>query len=65
MNELTVRQEYNTFPSIIQFDEKNPVMRSPYATEDLLFYQTRDSLMDVDVFRSFLKNAETEICRDV
>lgn len=58
MNEIVVRQEFNNFPTIIQFDEKNPTLRSPYATLDLQFYCTRDTLMDVDVFRSFLKNAE-------
>lgn len=59
MNELTVREEYNKYPQIISFDKKNPTVRSPYATTDLQFYQTRESLMDVDTFRNFLKNAET------
>lgn len=59
MNEVVVHQEYNNYPSIISFDQKNPTVRSPYATTDLPFYQTRETLMDVDVFRNFLKNAES------
>jgi hypothetical protein len=59
MNELVnVDNTYNNYPEIITYDEKNPTLNSPTATVDLPFYQTRDSLMDVDVFRSFLKNAE-------
>ena len=60
MNELVnVDNTYNNYPEIITYDEKNPTLNSPTATVDLPFYQTRDSLMDVDVFRSFLKNAES------
>ena len=63
MNEITVYHEYNLYPEIITFDEKNPSLRSPYATNDLMFYQTRESLMDIDVFRNFLKNAESRFRR--
>lgn len=59
MNELIVQNKYNTYPSIIQYDNKNPVIRSPYAALDLPFYQTKESLMDIDNFRNFLKNAES------
>ena len=59
MNELEVLNQYNYFPSIINYDIHNPVVRSPYAANDLYFYQTKDTLMDVDVFRNFLKNAES------
>ena len=58
MNDLIVNQQYNEYPEIITFDDKNPTLRSPYATTDLIFYQTKDTLMDVDTFRNFLKNAE-------
>ena len=51
-------QQFNQYPNIIQYNDKNPSLRSPYAAFDLQFYQTKDSLMDVDTFRSFLKNAE-------
>ena len=59
MNEivpLSVHHEYNTFPEVITYDDKNPVVHSPYATSDLFFYQTKESLADVDTFRNFLKN---------
>jgi len=62
MNELIttpVHHEYNTFPEVITYDDKNPVVHSPYATSDLFFYQTKESLADVDTFRNFLKNAES------
>lgn len=58
MNEVMIRPEYNTYPAIINFNTKNPTLRSPYAVTDLQFYQTRESLMDIDTFRNFLKNAE-------
>jgi hypothetical protein len=58
-NELSIiHNEYNQYPDIITYDAKNPSLRSPYAINDLLFYQTRETLQDVDVFRSFLKNSE-------
>lgn len=60
MNEIaTLHTDYNMYPSIITYDTKNPVVRSPYASNDLFFYQTRETFMDVDVFRNFLRNSET------
>lgn len=59
MNEIVVQNEYNEYPDIITFDENNPTLRSPYAPIDLPFYQTRETLMDIDNFRNFLKNAES------
>ena len=60
MNELVpIRPEFNQYPEVITFDEKNPSLRSPLAVADLQFYQTRESIMDVDNFRNFLRNAET------
>lgn len=51
--------EYNLYPEIISFDNKNPTLRSPYATLDLPFYQTKETLNDVDTYRNFIKNAES------
>ena len=51
-------QQYNLYPDIIQYNPNNPIVRSPNAVTDLYFYQTKETLMDVDVFRSFVKNAE-------
>lgn len=60
MNELSVvHHEYNTAPGVVTYDDKNPAVHSPYATNDLLFYQTKETLADVDTFRNFLKNAES------
>jgi hypothetical protein len=59
MNEIIVNNEYNDYPQIITFDNYNPTLRSPYAPNDLSFYQTKESLMDVDTYRNFLKNAES------
>ena len=59
MNELIIHKDYNPYPDIISFDDKNPTLRSPYSPIDLMFYQTRDTFMDVDVYRNFLRNAET------
>lgn len=60
MNELLiVNQEYNQYPDIITFDDKNPTVRSPYAITDLPFYQTRETLQDIDIFRNFIRNVET------
>ena len=51
--------EDNNYPDIIAYDEKNPTIRSPYAEFDLPFYQTKETLLDVDVYRRFLKNVES------
>ena len=59
MNEITVRNNYNPYPSVITFNDSNPTIRSPYATLDLQFYQTKETLMGVDTYRNFLKNAES------
>lgn len=59
MNEISVRNNYNPYPSVITFNDSNPTIRSPYATLDLQFYQTKETLMDVDTYRNFLKNAES------
>lgn len=58
MNELVVQSEYNEYPEIISYDDHNPTLRSPYSEFDLPFYQTRETLMDVDTYRNFLKNCE-------
>lgn len=58
MNDISINQQYNQYPDIISYDDKNPSLSSPNAQFDLPFYQTKESLMDVDVYRNFLKNAE-------
>ena len=59
MNDLQMyNPQYNLYPDVVVFDEKNPTISSPYATMDLPFYQTRETLQDVDTYRSFIKNSE-------
>ena len=59
MNEIaTLSNQYLNYNDIISFDEKNPTLRSPYATTDLPFYQTKESLMDIDTVATFITNAE-------
>lgn len=57
-NEIVISDPYNLYPNIIVYDENNPTLHSPYAENDLCFYQTRETLMDIDTYRDFLKNAE-------
>lgn len=46
-------------PGIEAYTENmNPVISSPYSTYAITFYQTRDTLTDVDTYRQFLKNVE-------
>ena len=59
MGELMVREEYNQYPDIISFDKNNPTVHSPYSEVDIYFYQTIETLQDIDTFRNFLKNAES------
>jgi hypothetical protein len=56
MEELQICEQYNMYPDIITFGNQNPSLRSPNTEFDLLFYQTRETLMDVDVYRNFIKN---------
>lgn len=58
MNEIAIKDPYNEYPDIISYDKHNPTLYSPYADYNLSFYQTRESLQDVDTYRNFLKNAE-------
>ena len=52
--------QYNPLPGIEVYQERmNPYLTSPNSTYSIGFYQTRDSLLDIDTYRSFLKNCET------
>ena len=48
---------------IISMNDENPALHSPSSIFDLSFYQTKDTLMDPEVYRSFLKNAEVRFRR--
>lgn len=56
MNEV----HYNPLPGIETYqDRMNPCLRSPNSSYSISFYQTRESLMDIDTYRTFLKNCES------
>ena len=51
---------YNLIPGINSYQENmNPIISSPNSEYAIPFYQTRDSLTDVDGYRQFLKNVES------
>lgn len=57
---------YNPLPGIESYQEnQNPIITSPNSTFSISFYQTRESLLDIDVYRSFLKNCEMRFRRSV
>ena len=50
----------NALPNIdISNLEYNPTITSPSSPFQISFYQTRESLMDVENYRNFIKNCET------
>ena len=59
-------EEYNPLPNIETYVEGfNPIITSPSSTYAIPFYATRDSLMDTDVYRAFLKNVEKRVRQSV
>ena len=51
------REEFNPLPGIITYDtEVNPTIHSPAAEYDIPFYLTKDYVMDIDLYRNFVKN---------
>lgn len=50
---------YNPVPGIEFYSENmNPIVSSPNSTYSISFYQTKESLIDIDTYRQFLKNCE-------
>lgn len=48
----------NEFPDLeLHKDPVNPVIRSPYVPYELSFYQTKYTLMDIETYTNFIKNA--------
>lgn len=49
----------NEIPDIhIEYDDThNPTIKSPNCLYELQFYQTKESLMDIEVYKRFLENA--------
>ena len=51
---------YNPLPGIETYQEnRNPIVCSPNCSYVLPFYQTKESLLDIDRYRTFLKNCES------
>lgn len=44
-------------PGINIFEGTNPTLTSPYSPFTLSFYQTRETLIDIDLYQKFLTNA--------
>ena len=56
----------NPIPGIETYQENaNPVLASPNSSYTISFYQTRDTLMDIDTYRNFLKNCEARFRHSV
>lgn len=47
----------NSIPNIIVYGGNNPTLGSPSSPFTIQFYQTRETLMDVEVYKRFLENA--------
>lgn len=55
--QCALREEYNPLPGIITYDtEANPTIHSPSAEYDIPFYITKEYVMDIDLYRNFIKN---------
>lgn len=53
---------YNPLPNIEQISvNNNPGIYSPDSTYAIFFYETKESLMDPEAYRAFLKNCERRI----
>lgn len=56
--------KYNPLPGIETYQQNmNPILSSPNSVYSISFYQTRESLMDIDVYRQFLRNCEARFRR--
>ncbi len=59
-------QSYNPLPDIDNFDfYGNPHLSSPSSTYAIGFISTKDSLNDVDAYKSFLKSVEQRVRNSV
>lgn len=56
MGEIQIYRQYNMYPNTITYEDFNPSLHSPNCEYDLFFYQTRESLLDVEIYRNFIKN---------
>ena len=52
-----MNNEANEIPGINTYDDLNPTLRSPNSLYEIQFYQTKESLLDVESYKRFLDNA--------
>lgn len=53
----------NNIPGINVFNQGNPTLTSPYSPFSQPFYQTRETLIDIDIYQRFLHGAITQFRR--
>lgn len=59
-------QAYNPLPDIgTYYPNNNPTLFSPNAEYQLPFYQTKESLQDLDIYRTFIKSIESMFRRSI
>jgi hypothetical protein len=56
MDQQNQIQEIN-YPDIFIYNEENPTLLSPNSSFEVPFAQTRETLLDVEVYKHFLENA--------
>lgn len=57
---INITFDQNDFPDILYLgDDENPYLSSPNAIEDLYFYQTRETILDIENYRNFIKSSIT------
>lgn len=54
---ISTEDLWNPYPGVISYDDGNPSLGSPNAEYDILFYQTPESMQDVDTYRNFIQSA--------
>lgn len=59
MNQLPQVNPQQDFPGIFTYGDFNPTLLSPNSPFSIFFAQTRESLIDVDIYRRFLYSAIT------
>lgn len=63
MDTSLIYTEENNGYEVVTFDSNNPSLRASNSSIDLPFYQTKETLSDPDVYRNFIKNAESRFRR--
>lgn len=59
METLSQVNAQKDYPRIFAYNASNPTLYSPDSPFDIMFYQTKETLLDTDVYRNFLYSAIT------